>query len=61
MRGKQRIVGLDEYEEGAVITALNDLRNKRIAEDKPADFIGELIIKILNAPVRKARSRDEAR
>jgi hypothetical protein len=63
MKEEKRIVGFDTYEEGAVITALNDLRNKEIADEKPADFTGELILKILNAPVKKVRVRvrDEAR
>jgi len=63
MREQQRIIGLDVYEEGAVITALNDMRNKEIAEKKPADFTGNLILKILNAPLRKVKvkMRDEAR
>jgi hypothetical protein len=63
MKEEKRIVRFDTYEEGAVITALNDLRNKEIADEKPADFTGELILKILNAPVKKVRVRvrDEAR
>jgi len=63
MREHQRIVGLDAYEEGAVITALNDMRNKEISEKKPADFTGDLILKIINAPIRrvKVKIRDEAR
>lgn len=58
---EKRVVALDPYEEGAVITALNDMRNKAIAEDKPAHFEGELIMKILNAPTKKVKRRDEAR
>lgn len=63
MKEEKRIVGLDAYEEGAVITALNDLRNKEIANEKPAEFTGDLILKILNAPVRKVKvkMRNEAR
>ena len=61
MREQQRIVGLDVYEEGAVITALNDMRNREIAEKKPADFTGDIILKIINAPVKKVKVRDEAR
>ena len=63
MKEEKRIIGLDTYEEGAVITALNDLRNKEIANEKPAEFTGDLILKILNAPVRKVKVkvRNEAR
>ncbi|MDF1494555.1 hypothetical protein [Caproiciproducens sp. CPB-2] len=61
MKEEKRIVALDDYEEGAVITALNDMRNKEIAEENPTDFVDELMLKILHAPLKKARGRDEAR
>jgi len=61
VKEEQKIIGLDQYEEGAVITALNDMRNKQIEEEKPTDFADELILKILHAPYKKVRVRDEAR
>jgi hypothetical protein len=61
MKEEKRIVALDDYEEGAVISALNDLRNKEIAGNEPTDFVDELMLKILHAPQRKVRARDEAR
>ena len=38
MRVKCRAVKLDEYERGAIITALMELRNKYIAEENPLIF-----------------------
>jgi hypothetical protein len=61
MREEKRVIALDEYEEGAVITALNDMRNKGIAEAAPTDFLDDLLLKILRAPQKKVRVRDEAR
>lgn len=61
MKDELRVVCLDHYEEGAVISALNELRNKEIAEEKPTNFTGELILKILSAPTKKVKRRDEAR
>jgi hypothetical protein len=61
MRDDRRVVGLDAYEEGAVIKALNDMRNREIEEKLPTDFTDEVILKILHAPVKKVRIRDEAR
>jgi hypothetical protein len=57
----KKYIGLDAYEEGAVIKALNEMRTKELAEGKPTDTENELILKIIRAPVRKARIRDEAR
>lgn len=61
MKEEQRIIGLDAYEEGAVITALNDMRNKEISKQESTDFVDELMLKIMHAPQKKVKVRDEAR
>lgn len=61
MREKQKLIELDTYEEGAVITALNELRNKEIREKESTDFVDDLMLKILYSPLRKGKVRDEAR
>lgn len=61
MKEEQRMVGLDKYEEGAVLTALNDMRNEQIEENQPTDLVDDLLLKILHAPSKKVRVRDEAR
>jgi len=58
---QRKTVSLDAYEEGAVISALNDMRNKGIAEKKSTDFVDDLILKIIRTPRRKAKVRNEAR
>jgi len=60
-REEHKVIGLDVYEEGAVIKALNEMRTKELAEGKHPDIENELILKIIHAPTRKARWRDEAR
>jgi hypothetical protein len=61
MRDEKVILELDRYEEGAIIKALNDMRTNRLAEGKPTDVENELLLKIIRAPAKKARIRDEAR
>jgi hypothetical protein len=61
MKEEQRVITLDEYEEGAVITALNDMRNKGLSEQESTDFVDELLLKILNSPQKKVKVRNEAR
>jgi hypothetical protein len=61
IKDEKKYVGLDVYEEGAVIKALNDMRTKQLAEGKPTDVENELILKIIHTPARKTRLRDEAR
>jgi len=44
---KERILKIDEYEQGILIRALNILRNQQIREGRPTDPIDELIMKII--------------
>lgn len=61
MKDQRKFVGLDAYEEGAVISALNDMRSKGLAEKQSTDFVDGLILKIIRAPWRKERVKNEAR
>ena len=61
MREGTCVLKLDKYQEGAVLTALNDLRNKLLSESKVTDTVDEILLKIISAPYKKARGRDEAR
>ncbi|MFT9055962.1 MAG: hypothetical protein ABF449_04955 [Ethanoligenens sp.] len=61
MKEERRIVDLDRYEEGAVITALNEMRNEQLEEKQSTDLVDETLLKILHAPSKKVRVRDEAR
>ena len=61
VKDEKKHIGLNVYEEGAVIQALNDMRTKQLAEGRPTDVPNQLILKIIHTPARKARLRDEAR
>jgi len=61
MKEKVKVIEVDRSEEGVLYSALTDLRNKRIAEGKTADLVGDLINEIKNAPIKTARVRGEAR
>ena len=61
MREEQKTISLDVYEEGAVIEALNKIRTEQLENQKSADFVSDLMLKIIQAPTKKTRGRDEAR
>ena len=61
MKEEQKIIGIDEYEEGAIISGLNEIRNKEIAEKESTDFVDDLMLKILHTRPKKVRVWDEAR
>ncbi len=46
MKIKSCKITIDEYERGAIITALMELRNKYISEEKSIDFLNEVILKV---------------
>ena len=58
---EKRVLELDRYEHGVVINALNEMRNGLIGEDRPTDIVDEILLKTIDAPTKKVRSRDEAR
>ena len=48
-----RTIVLDIYDYKLIINALNEFRNKKIAENVDTEIIDELIKKLLDAPVDK--------
>jgi hypothetical protein len=58
---EQKTVSLDAYEEGAVIEGLNKIRTEQLEKDGAADFVSDLMLKIIKAPAKRVRVRDEAR
>lgn len=52
---------LDRYEHGVVINALNEMRNDLLEEERPTDIVDEVLLKVIDAPTKKEKRRDEAR
>lgn len=52
MKEKYYIV-LNEYERKIIITSLNELRNRLIANGRYTDAVDELLLKIINAKKKK--------
>ncbi len=53
MRKPKYYIALDEQERKIIIDSLNSLRNKLIADGRYTDAVDNLLIKIVNAPIRK--------
>lgn len=58
---KKHILALDKYEHGVVINALNEMRNDLLEEQRSTDIVDEVLLKTIDAPIKKVRVRDEAR
>lgn len=61
MKEERKTVCLNIYEEGAVIEALNKMRTEQLKEQQSAEFVSDLMLKIIQAPAERVRTRDEAR
>ncbi len=60
-RTENRVLTLDRYEHGVVINALNEMRNDLLEEERPTDILDEVLLKVIDAPTKKEKRRDEAR
>ncbi len=58
-RTEKHIVTLDRCEHGVVIHALNDLRTRLIQSERPTDVVDEILLKTIDAPVKKVRDHEE--
>ena len=61
VRAEKKVIVFDAYEEGAVIKGLNKIRTEQLEKDECTEFVSDLMLKIIQAPTKKARSRNEAR
>lgn len=53
MRNQKHYIAIDENERRIILNALNTLRNKLLAEDRYTDAVDDVLIKVVNAPVKK--------
>ena len=52
---KRKWIALNEAEWRLVLYALNELRNRLIAEGRYTDVVDEVMTKIINAPVKRIK------
>ena len=55
MDDSTKVVRFDAYEEGAVIEGLNKIRTEQLDRGETADFVSDIILKIIRAPARKGK------
>lgn len=56
MREQKRILELTDFELRLLVAYINTARSKYIDEDKPIEDVNLLLIKTLNAKLKKART-----
>lgn len=48
-----QVLEIDRYERGTIINALNQFRNNLIKEGITTDSVDELLLKVMDAPMKK--------
>ena len=63
MRDEKRVVTLNDYEQRLMVRGLTDFRNDALRDGVPTEDVEDLILKVIDAPMRrgKRRSGREAR
>lgn len=56
---QRKVLVIDDYEQGILINALNDMRNELKAEDRSTDAVDDLIIKTAEAKNKRFRVAEE--
>ena len=59
MAGDKKVVTLDEFEQRLMVNGLMGFRNSLLKEDKPTEDVNDLILKVIDAPAKKEKRRDE--
>lgn len=57
MRNSKYYIAIDEYERRIIINSLNNLRNKLIADGRYTDAVDDVLVKVVNAPIKKFKAR----
>ena len=53
MRVKKYYIALDGYERGVMVNALNEMRNALLKQGRYTDAVDEVLLKIINAKMKK--------
>ena len=57
MRNQKHYIAVDENERRIILNSLNSLRDKLLAEGRYTDAVDDVLIKVVNAPVKKFKIR----
>lgn len=56
---EKRVLLLDDFEQRLVVNGLTDFRNELLREDKPTEAVDDLILKVIDAPLKREKRRVE--
>lgn len=59
MKKEKRVVQLEESECSVIIRCLNEKRTELLQQEKDTEVVDELLLKLIDAPMRKCRRERE--
>ena len=61
-RAEKKVLVLSDMEQGLMVNGLMDFRNNLLKQDRPTEDVNELILRVIDAPVKQLRRTEyEAR
>ncbi len=61
-RAEKKVLVLSDMEQGLMVNGLMDFRNNLLKQDRPTEDVNDLILRVIDAPVKKLRRTEyEAR
>lgn len=57
MRDEKRVVTLNDFEQRLMVRCLSDARNGTLRNGKPTKDVDDLILKVIDAPTKRAKRR----
>jgi len=57
MRNQKYYIAIDKNERRIIINSLNNLRNKLITDGRYTDAVDDVLVKFVNAPIKKFKVR----
>ena len=58
MREEKRVISLTPFEHDLLINGMNEFRNELLENDEPTEDVDDLLLKIIDAPMKKEKRRD---
>ena len=59
MAETQHLIQVSDYEQRLMVKGLNEFRNFLLREGKPTEDINTLLLKVIDAPVKKTGRKDD--
>jgi hypothetical protein len=56
---EKKVIEVDEYQQRLIINSLNDKRNELVEQERPTDFVDEVLLLTMDAPTRRQKKRED--